>query len=119
MMGFECRLLAMNLSTAVVGKSEAVDPGLQAQAFHSKNRSNITKSKFKSVDAALEKAWRSFQNDAVRKEAYCDYVRAVVKQQPILFRSHNNFALIASNKVKGLTKPNLTLSRVHEAWLER
>ena len=119
MMGFECRLLAINLSTAVVGISEAVDPGLQAQAFHSKNRSNITKSKFKSVDAALEKAWLSFPNNEIRKEAYCDYVRAVVKQQPILFRSHNNFALIASNKVKGLTKPNLTLSRVHEAWLER
>jgi hypothetical protein len=47
------------------------------------------------------------------------YVRAVVKQQPILFRSHNNFALIAGKAVKGLRKPKLTLSRIHEAWVER
>ena len=67
----------------LVGISEAVDPGLQAQAFYSKNRSNVTKSNFSGVDAALEKAWRSFQNDTMRKEAYCGYVRAVVKQQPI------------------------------------
>ena len=103
----------------LVGISEAVDPGLQAQAFYSKNRSNITRSNFADVDAALEKAWRSFQNDKIRKEAYCDYVRAVIKQQPILLRSHNNFALIASKSVKGLTKPSLTLSPIHEAWLER
>lgn len=103
----------------LVGISEAVDPGLQAQAFHSKNRSNATKSKFADVDAALEKAWRSFRSDTSRKQAYCDYVRAVVRQQPILFRAHNNFALIAGKQVKGLRKPTLTLSRLHEAWLER
>lgn len=103
----------------LVGISEAVDPGLQGQAFYSKNRGNSTKSNFADVDAALEKAWRSFKDEATRKAAYCDYVSAVVKQQPILFRSHNNFALIAGKKVKGLTKPNLTISRLHEAWLER
>ena len=103
----------------LVGISEAVDPGLQAQAFYSKNRSNSTKSNFADVDAALQKAWRSFKNDASRRSAYCDYVRAVVKQQPILFRSHNNFALIAGKNVKGLSKPNLTLSRLHAAWLEK
>ena len=103
----------------LVGISEAVDPGLQGQAFYSKNRGNSTKSNFADVDVALEKAWRSFKDEATRKAAYCDYVSAVVKQQPILFRSHNNFALIAGKKVKGLTKPNLTISRLHEAWLER
>ncbi len=103
----------------LVGISEAVDPGLQGQAFYSKNRGNSTKSNFADVDAALEKAWRNFKDEATRKAAYCDYVSAVVKQQPILFRSHNNFALIAGKKVKGLTKPNLTISRLHEAWLER
>ena len=103
----------------LVGISEAVDPGLQGQAFYSKNRGNSTKSNFADVDVALEKAWRSFKDEATRKAAYCDYVSAVIKQQPILFRSHNNFALIAGKKVKGLTKPNLTISRLHEAWLER
>ncbi|MDP7599855.1 MAG: ABC transporter substrate-binding protein, partial [Rhodospirillales bacterium] len=101
----------------LVGISEAVDPGLQGQAFYSKNRGNSTKSNFADVDVALEKAWRSFKDEATRKAAYCDYVSAVIKQQPILFRSHNNFALIAGKKVKGLTKPNLTISRLHEAWL--
>ena len=103
----------------LVGISEAVDPGLQGQAFYSKNRGNSTKSNFADVDAALEKAWRSFKDEVTRKAAYCNYVSTVVKQQPILFRSHNNFALIAGKKVKGLTKPNLTISRLHEAWLER
>ncbi len=103
----------------LVGISEAVDPGLQGQAFYSKNRGNSTKSNFADVDAALENAWRSFKDEVTRKAAYCNYVSTVVKQQPILFRSHNNFALIAGKKVKGLTKPNLTISRLHEAWLER
>ena len=103
----------------LVGISEAVDPGLQAQAFHSRNRSNVTKSNFPEVDAALEKAWRSHGDQETRKRAYCDYVRAVIANQPILLRSHNNFALIARKHVKGLRKPNLTLSRIHEAWLER
>ncbi len=103
----------------LVGISEAVDPGLQAQAFYSKNRSNITKSNFVDVDAALEKAWRSSKSDEIRKAAYCDYVRAVVKQQPILFRSHNNFAIIAGKMVKGLSRSNLTLSSLHKTWLER
>ncbi|MEE3000096.1 MAG: ABC transporter substrate-binding protein [Pseudomonadota bacterium] len=101
----------------LVGISEAVDPGLQGQAFFSKNRGNSTKSNFSNVDAALQNAWRSFGNGAARKTAYCDYVRAVVKQQPVLFRAHNNFAIIASKRVKGLKKSNLTLTRLHEAWL--
>ena len=103
----------------LVGISEAVDPGLQGQAFFSKNRGNSTKSNFPDVDAALKKAWRSFKDDGTRKAAYCDYVRAVVKQQPILFRAHNNFAVIAGKKVRGLKKSSLTLTRLHKAWLER
>ena len=103
----------------LVGISEAVDPGLQAQAFFSKNRGNSTKSNFKDVDDALKKAWGSFRDDATRKAAYCDYVRAVVKNQPVLFRAHNNFAIIATKKVQGLKKSNLTLTRLHETWLAR
>ena len=103
----------------LVGISEAVDPGLQGQAFYSKNRGNSTKSNFPQVDAALQKAWKSFKDEAVRKAAYCDYVRAVVKQQPVLFRAHNNFAIIARNNVKGLKKSNLTLSSLHETWVIR
>ena len=103
----------------LVGISEAVDPGLQAQAFFSKNRGNSTKSNFQDVDAALRKAWGSFRDHANRKAAYCDYVKAVIKQQPVLFRAHNNFSIIASNKVKGLKKSNLTLTRLHETWLTK
>jgi len=103
----------------LVGISEAVDPGLQGQAFYSKNRSNSTKSNFPEVDAALQKAWRSVKDEAARKAAYCNYVRAVVNQQPVLFRAHNNFAIIAGKNVKGLKKSNLTLSRLHEAWVTR
>ena len=103
----------------LVGISEAVDPGLQGKAFFSKNRGNSTKSNFPDVDAALKKAWRSFKDDGTRKAAYCDYVRAVVKQQPILFRAHNNFAVIAGKKVRGLKKSSLTLTRLHKAWLAR
>ena len=93
--------------------------GLQGQAFYSKNRSNSTKANFPEVDAALQKAWRSVKDEASRKAAYCNYVRAVVNQQPVLFRAHNNFAIIAGKKVKGLKKSNLTLSRLHEAWVTR
>ena len=103
----------------LVGISEAVDPGLQGQAFYSKNRGNSTKSNFPQVDLTLQKAWQSFKDEAVRKAAYCDYVRAVVKQQPVLFRAHNNFAIIARNNVKGLKTSNLTLSRLHETWVTR
>lgn len=103
----------------LVGISEAVDPGLQAQAFHSKNRSNVTKINAPEIDAALETAWRSFRDPAKRKAAYCDYVRAVIKHQPVLFRSHNNFAIIAGKHVKGLAKPELTISRLHDAWMEQ
>jgi hypothetical protein len=102
-----------------VGISEAVDPGLQAQAFFSKNRGNSTKSNFPEVDAALQKAWRSFKDEAARKAAYCGYVSAVVKQQPILFRAHNNFAVIASKKVMGLKKSNLTMTRLQDTWLAK
>ncbi|MFP6710119.1 MAG: ABC transporter substrate-binding protein [Rhodospirillales bacterium] len=103
----------------LVGISEAVDPGLQAQAFFSKNRGNSTKSNFPEVDAALQKAWRSFKDEAARKAAYCGYVSAVVKQQPILFRAHNNFAVIASKKVMGLKKSNLTMTRLQDTWLAK
>ena len=103
----------------LVGISEAVDPGLQAQAFHSKNPANVTKVNVPEIDAAIENAWRSFRDRETRKKAYCDYVKAVVKHQPVLFRSHNNFALIAGPHVKGLAKPRLTISRLHEAWLDQ
>ena len=103
----------------LVGISEAVDPGLQGQAFHSKYRGNSTKSNFTDIDAALEKAWSSFRDPEARKAAYCNYVSAVVKQQPILFRAHNNFAIIAGRQVKGLNKSKLTLTRLQDTWLEK
>ena len=103
----------------LVGISEAVDPGLQGQAFFSKNRGNSTRSNFPEVDAALQNAWRSFGDPTARKEAYCDYVSAVVKQQPVLFRAHNNFAIIAGKQVKGLKKSNLTMTRLQDAWLAK
>ncbi len=103
----------------LVGISEAVDPGLQGQAFFSKNRGNSTKSNFPEVDAALQNAWRSFGDPTARKAAYCDYVSAVVKQQPVLFRAHNNFAIIAGKQVKGLKKSNLTMTRLQDAWLAK
>ncbi len=103
----------------LVGISEAVDPGLQGQAFFSKNRGNSTKSNFPEVDAALKKAWGSFKDEVKRKAAYCNYVSAVIKHQPILFRAHNNFAIIAGKKVGGLKKSQLTLTRLHEVWLKK
>jgi hypothetical protein len=42
-----------------------------------------------------------------------------VKQQPILFRAHNNFAVIASKKVMGLKKSNLTMTRLQDTWLAK
>lgn len=102
-----------------LGIGGAVDPGFQALNFHSKAGGNFFKLKNTEVDAALEATYRPFSNDADKKQAYCNYVRTVIKHQPVLLRYHNTFYSVSKKYVRGPKTPVFKMSHLHEMWIDK
>ena len=102
-----------------LGIGGAVDPGFQAQNFHSRSRGNYYKFRNPEVDAALQATWHPYRNKAERKAAFCNYVRTVIKYQPILLRFHNTFYSVSRTHVKGPKKPIMKMSNLHRMWIDK
>ena len=102
-----------------LGIGGAVDPGFQAQNFHSRSRGNYYKFRNSEVDAALQATWHPYRNKAERKAAFCNYVRTVIKYQPILLRFHNTFYSVSRTHVKGPKKPIMKMSNLHLMWIDK
>ena len=112
-------LLRGGFQSFFLGIGGAVDPGFQAQNLHSKSGGNFFKFSHPEVDNALEATYRPFKDKAKRKEAFCNYVRTVIKHQPFLLRYHNTFYSVSRTYVKGPKIPVFKMSRLHEMWLDK
>ena len=112
-------LLRGGFQSFFLGIGGALDPGFQAQNLHSKSGGNFFKFSHPEVDKALEATYLPFKDAARRKDAFCNYVRTVIKHQPFLLRYHNTFYSVSRTYVKGPKKPVFKMSHLHEMWLDK
>jgi len=112
-------LLQGGFQAFFLGIGGAVDPGFQAQNLHSQSGGNFFKFSHQEVDTALEATYLPFRDKAKRKDAFCNFVRTVIKHQPFLLRYHNTFYSVSRTYVKGPKKPVFKMSHLHEMWLSR